>query len=394
MKMTRNTKLSPRAFEELSAYIDGQLKPQEALAFEKKLSRSSKLQKAHREVLAMRKATRALPKRKAPRNFILTRAEAAEARRGRNLSRVFGLAFSLCAVFLVVLFGYDGLAKGLFAMKAAAPEMAMPEEMPQAYALRSAPDLAAELPVEMLDESVEEPVEEQATEEAVLLTWGAPSAMTAEGSGAMDSQDLPVPMQSPYQSDSALASKPTQVLTTEMDFIKIHLNPVTGAVTICDPVYGCGYGGSIQTQSGTHLEAKNEIYVDPALIYFDQRTGMLKLCPELGACPTGDENLIAVKAVEPGETMEDYGSAFPLIFGMDHENEGEVISSSPQWDDSALEGGDVLVEEVYEEAPVGPYDDDSDHQAYLKDQFILWLKIGLAGLAIVFGIIWLIIRRR
>ncbi len=92
-------------------------------------------------------------------------------------------------------------------MKAAAPEMAMPEEMPQAYALRSAPDLAAELPVEMLDESVEEPVEEQATEEAVLLTWGAPSAMTAEGSGAMDSQDLPVPMQSPYQSDSALASK-------------------------------------------------------------------------------------------------------------------------------------------------------------------------------------------
>ncbi len=81
----------------------------------KKLSRSSKLQEAHREVLAMRKATRALPpQRKAPpRNFILTRAEAAEARRGRNLSRVFGLAFSLCAVFLVVLFGYDGLAKGL-----------------------------------------------------------------------------------------------------------------------------------------------------------------------------------------------------------------------------------------------------------------------------------------
>ncbi|HPX66250.1 MAG TPA: hypothetical protein PK459_04475, partial [Anaerolineaceae bacterium] len=80
--------------------------------------------------------------------------------------------------------------------------------------------------------------------------------------------------------------------------------------------------------------------------------------------------------------------------GMDHENEGEVISSSPQWDDSALEEGDVLVEEVYEETPAAPYDDDSDHQAYLKDQFILWLKIGLAGLAIVFGIIWLIIRRR
>ncbi len=112
--MTRYPKLSPRAFDELSAYIDGQLKPpQEALAFEKKAFPFQQIARSPSRSPCHAQATRALPpQRKAPpRNFILTRAEAAEARRGRNLSRVFGLAFSLCAVFLVVLFGYDGLAR-------------------------------------------------------------------------------------------------------------------------------------------------------------------------------------------------------------------------------------------------------------------------------------------
>jgi hypothetical protein len=403
--MFRKEKVSPRAFEELSAYIDGQVSQEEAQAIEAKLARSIHLQQAHDQIKALRAVTRALPQRKAPRNFILTRAEAAAVKRGRNWSRAFGLAFSLCAVFLVVLLGYDGLSNGLFAMKAEAPQMSMAEDMTQDYSMRdasesadeSAPEFAPESAPESVPESpaemIEEPVEEKALEEeTVLLTWGAPSAMTAEGGGAMDATTAGAPTVSPYQLDSAMALSPTQVRTTRNEPVKIHLDPITGKVTICDPEHGCGYGGSIQ--SGSHPETKNEFLVDPELIYYDQKAGMLKLCPELGACPTADETLIVVQAVRPGEEPEEYSTAFPLILGMDHENEGELLSVSPQIDEGTLEAAIVLEETKLKDAPAGPYDDDSDHQNYLRDQRVLWLKIGLVGLTILFGIIWLIIRRR
>lgn len=399
--MFRKEKVSPRAFEELSAYIDGQVSQEEAQAIEAKLARSIHLQQAHDQIKALRAVTRALPQRKAPRNFILTRAEAATVKRRRNWSRAFGLAFSLCAVFLVVLLGYDGLSNGLFAMKAEAPQMSMAEDMTQDYSMRdtsesadeSAPESAPEFAPDSPAEMVEEPVEEKALEdEAVLLTWGAPSAMTAEGSGTMDSTAAGTPTVSPFQIDSAMALSTTQVRTTRNEPVKIHLDPITGKVTICDPEHGCGYGGSIQ--SGSHPETKNEFLVDPELIYYDQKAGMLKLCPELGACPTADETLIVVQAVRPGEEPEDYSTAFPLILGMDHENEGELLSASPQIDEGTLEATTVLEETNLKDAPAGPYDDDSDHQNYLRDQRVLWLKIGLVGLTIFFGIIWLIIRRR
>lgn len=397
MKITKAINLSPRAFEKLSAYIDGQVSQEEAQAIEAKLARSIHLQQAHDQIKSLRAVTRALPQRKAPRNFILTRAEAATVKRGRNWSRAFGLAFSLCAVFLVVLLGYDGLSNGLFAMKAEAPQMSMAEDMTQDYSMRdasesadeSAPESVPESPVEM----VEEPVEEKALEdEAVLLTWGAPSAMIAEGGGTMEVPATGSPTVSPYQLDSAMALSPTQVRSTRNEPIKIHLDPITGKVTICDPEHGCGYGGSIQ--SGSHPETKNEFLVDPELIYYDQKAGMLKLCPELGACPTADETLIVVQAVRPGEEPEDYSTAFPLILGMDHENEGELLSTSPQIDEGTLEATTVLEETNLKDALAGPYDDDSDHQNYLRDQRVLWLKVGLVGLTILFGIIWLIIRRR
>jgi len=395
--MFRKEKVSPRAFEELSAYIDGQVSQEEAQAIEAKLARSIHLQQAHDQIKALRAVTRALPQRKAPRNFILTRAEAATVKRGRNWSRAFGLAFSLCAVFLVVLLGYDGLSNGLFAMKAEAPQMSMAEDMTQDYSMRDASESADEFAPESAPESVPESpvemVEEKALEdEAVLLTWGAPSAMTAEGGGAMEVPATGSPTASPYQLDSAMALSPTQVRTTRNEPVKIHLDPITGKVTICDPEHGCGYGGSIQ--SGSHPETKNEFLVDPELIYYDQKAGMLKLCPEVGACPTADETLIVVQAVRPGEEPEDYSTAFPLILGMDHENEGELLSASPQIDEDTLEAATVLEETNLKDAPAGLYDDDSDHQNYLRDQRVLWLKIGLVGLTILFGIIWLIIRRR
>jgi len=389
--MFRKEKVFPRAFEELSAYIDGQVSEEEATAIEAKLAHSAQLQRAHDQIKALRAATRALPQRKAPRNFILTRAEAAQAKRSRNWSRVFGLAFSLCAVFLVVLFGYDGLSNNLFAMKAEKPQAAISEDMAQSYALRDAAESAPESPAA----APEEPIEEKAVEEeAALLTWGTPSAKTAEQRDAMEVPYTGGPTVSPNQPETAFSVSTYSAQPTEDELVRIHLDPTSGKVTICDPDYGCDYGSGIQNISNP--ESKNEILVDPALIYYDQEAGMLKLCPEPGTCPSAEEALIAVQAVKPEEETESYDTAFPLILGMDHENEGELLSASPQIDAGTLEAETVPDDEVQmEEAPAaGTYDDDSDHQNYLRDQRVLWLKIGLVGLTILFGIVWLIIRRR
>jgi uncharacterized membrane protein len=70
---------------------------------------------------------------------------------------------------------------------------------------------------------------------------------------------------------------------------------------------------------------------------------------------------------------------------LDHENEGEVLSVSPSIEHEDLEA------KLSDQA--GDYDGDTDHQRYLQDQLKLWLKIGLASLAALFAVIWLIIRR-
>ena len=102
------------------------------------------------------------------------------------------------------------------------------------------------------------------------------------------------------------------------------------------------------------------------------------------------QSLVAETTVEV-----QHENAFPLILGLDHENEGELISSSPQFAEDIPEPETVPYEEAYPEQPhTVPYDNDSDHQNALQDQLNLWLKIGAAGLTILFGIIWLIIRRR
>ncbi len=399
--MNKLPNLSPKAFEALSAYIDSQLSPEESIAVEKRLSSSVSYQKHYERIKAMRTAMRALPKHKAPRNFILTRAEAAEAKRGRNWSRAFGLAFSLCAVFLVVLLGYDGLSNGLFAMKKEAPSEAsvalyttdmdesaqtLEPESPQAISAR-----------DMKDDSSDQPV---------LLSWGNPTSKDVMAGGSIEQADT-IEENRMFTSQSSSSIDPGETsyrngiapeMLTEDGLVKIFLNdPETGLIHICDPIYGCGLGGGgsvesndfpmteetepLDIQSGVHL-------VDPNRIYYDPVRGNYFLCASMVSCNA--QSLVA----ETNDEVQ-HENAFPLILGLDHENEGELISASPQFTQDIPEPETAPYEEAYPEQPLtGPCDNDSDHQIYLQDQLNLWLKIGAAGLAILFGIIWLIIRRR
>lgn len=317
--MNKVKQLSPKVFETLSAYIDGQLSRQEAQDFEAKLARSIELQQAHDALKAMRASVRALPQRKAPRNFILTRAEAAEARRGFGWQRFFGVAFSMCMVFLVALFGYGGIQNGLFMAKQAAPMAAESLMADMAVEAPHAEPETASIGRSALD----------AEPSPALITWGSSSGMGGGGnpsnmSGEKQATDgLPTT----YQAGAQIASNdPAEDLQEETNKLETE----------------------IQSASASNNEKE-------------------------GATESSPDSL-------------------PLILGMDHENQGEVIAKSSLDDDTSTS----VAETGSQPAALSgnPYEHETDHQTYFKDQIMLWLKIGMASLGVLFGVIWLILRRK
>ena len=103
------TKISPRDWEALSAYLDGQLKPKERARLEIRLKESEALQSAFGELMRTRELLRSQPRLKAPRNFTLT-PEMAGMRSGQRPIPSAYPALRLASVlatifFLVVFFG-------------------------------------------------------------------------------------------------------------------------------------------------------------------------------------------------------------------------------------------------------------------------------------------------
>lgn len=317
--MNKVKRLSPKAFEALSAYMDGQLNAEEAQKLEAQLSRSIELKQAYDRIKAMRSTVRALPQHKAPRNFILTRAEAAEAKRGRNWTRAFGFAFSMCMVFLVAVFGYGGLQNNLFMAKQAAP---MAAESLMADTAVEAPHTEPETVSYGRSALNAEPT-------PVLITWGSPTGMGGGG----DSSAM---------------------------------------------------GGAKQTTDGLPMIYSSGEQIASA----DPADDLPEETKELEA---------AVQSANTSSNQKDAATesipdALPLILGIDHENQGEVIAKSSLDEDTSA----VDAETSSQPAALSgsPYNHETDHQTYFRDQLILWLKIGLASLGVLFGVIWLILRRK
>ncbi len=100
-----NGKLSPRDYEALSAYLDGELSPKECARLKFELQSDEKIRKELSEIKKTRTMLRSQPRLRAPRNFTLTPQMAgvrshAPARPGAY--PVFRLASMLAALFLIV----------------------------------------------------------------------------------------------------------------------------------------------------------------------------------------------------------------------------------------------------------------------------------------------------
>jgi len=116
------TQLSPQDWQQLSAYLDGQLSTTEKERLETRLRTQTNLRTGLEEISQTRAVLRSVPHRKVPHNFTLTRAMVAEQTRRR--SAWFPVLSFTSLASLVVLVAVSLLSQFQFGALSAAPAAA------------------------------------------------------------------------------------------------------------------------------------------------------------------------------------------------------------------------------------------------------------------------------
>lgn len=126
-----NAQLSPKEWQLLSEYLDGQLTAREQERLEQKLHSRPDMQSALEEMRRVRSALRTTPRRRVPRNFTLTHAMVAEHARKpwERWIPALGVTAALATVMLVVTLWIGALPAGWPGSGKTAQAPAQPEVM-------------------------------------------------------------------------------------------------------------------------------------------------------------------------------------------------------------------------------------------------------------------------
>lgn len=253
------TKISPRDWEAISAYLDGQLSSKERVRLEDRLRSSTELRTALQEIRRTRAMLRSQPRLRAPRNFTLSpemvgRQASAAAPVGR-LFPAMRLASALASfLFVLVLLG-DLLLIGpartasqppeepAIAMQAPAPEggeevgiMVAPEmEEPAAGTGEEAPPTFSEGQMEQF--GAETPTPEPGAAKRAMATEPTPAAGDT-GAGEQDSaaSSLAIEEGQPEEATSmAEASPQPEAELPEIDTLETPSEELLDAEDISTP---------------------------------------------------------------------------------------------------------------------------------------------------------------
>jgi anti-sigma factor RsiW len=191
--MQKSDSFSPRDIERLSAYLDGDLPPQQVEALEARLRSEAELRRRLEELRHTIAQLRDMPPVRAPRNFTLTPEMAGLKPRRPPLFSFFRFASAVAAVALVVVIGLDlAVASGQL------PSLSgVAGDMTEETALFNDAAQQAEAPAEA-EADLGEPMAMRATEEqeeGLMDESGAASEAPQEEAddGAGDCADCPTP---------------------------------------------------------------------------------------------------------------------------------------------------------------------------------------------------------
>jgi hypothetical protein len=119
-----NTQISPREWEAISAYLDGQLSAQEKQRFEERLKVSAELRAGLEDIQRTRALLRSLPQKRAPRNFTLQPEAIPRRRTAPPLFSIMRLASAVATFLLVAAFAGDLLiSRAQLAYQAPSPNL-------------------------------------------------------------------------------------------------------------------------------------------------------------------------------------------------------------------------------------------------------------------------------
>jgi hypothetical protein len=283
MKLT----LTPKDWELLSAYLDGQLTEPEKSHMQALLAQRPDLGQGLDDLRRTRAVLRAVPMRRAPRNFTLTPAMVHKSQRRFNLSwaPAFGFASALATILFVLSFFFR--LTPLATSTAFAPAAQAPQYSQRAGANQAAP------PIIQWNDTSQGPA---------TGMGGAPA-----GLGAADGSAVPNAA-SGVQATAApdIAPQPSPTQSTPMGL----LNPQTAPETSVAPTAAAKAAGSLQAPTAT---AGGPALAAPlaASAPTTSPAAALENGPILGVAPAEEQGKIIVPTQEASDLYA-YASSQPV----------------------------------------------------------------------------------
>ncbi len=119
-----NVRLSPKDWLAISAHLDGRLNPKESAKLETRLNSDTDFKRSYQELEYTRRMLRALPQRRAPRNFTLSPKTISAPTHKPRVQPVFGFASAVATLAMVILFAVQNGIPSLLRAKTAEPMLA------------------------------------------------------------------------------------------------------------------------------------------------------------------------------------------------------------------------------------------------------------------------------
>lgn len=330
--MLRPEQVTLRDLELLSCSLDNALSLEEQIEFKKRLAQSPHLRKKLEEQKQLKRALSALPARKLPRNFTLTRAEAQKAKKRGFLQPLFGWASAVMALAVMVVFGREVLFNNFAAQKAA------PQAEQASYSLDSAVMEEASMMEE--DDLAGE------NDTVYLINW----AGGGMGGGALEGMSGTT-----YQQGSSGVSLNISVA----DIKNAELSDTAADMTT--------------TAEGFALEAQEP--VNPP----NTGGGALTIEPAKTTAQMPED-------IQLEEARADADREAPAIYGIDPANLGQVIAETPPEDMPAEASETFFEEEVLGQEEI------AYPESTLREGSYGWVKWALLAAALLLGLVWLVLK--
>jgi len=225
--------ISQKDWQQLSAYVDGQLGSRDRMRLEARLSKEPGLQSTLDDLRLIKTTMGELPIVPAPRNFTLTpemAGQAVQQRRSARLYSTFRMASLVSSLLFVLIFLGDIFSVGRLASAPFSPELAAPAAQRSADELQSVPADAETLASDEMEAARDMPAEEkveseneasEGMEEAENLAMEAAPQEEAENalaepltSGGEDAQEKEAPA---GMGDMSASVTPTLVGDADFD---------------------------------------------------------------------------------------------------------------------------------------------------------------------------------